>query len=373
MGPIDMKAMGRLLQGNMKEDQPKNVLFAGPNSKTADQEKLNQAKSLQSSGKSRDDIWNQTGWFQDPAKDWVYETPAPKITILPKSENAFSNQEGYNTSGRYGDFFDYKDAFAAYPKLKDAPTDVTKSTSFNGSVGVNGEMSISHSGNPIMGAVRKSYKDGSGDHDGGKFGLNPLIEHETQHLFDQYRKSSYGGAPPNFFKQNGADYKAVKKDAPWMIDDGVKELKNERPELRKWLMENTPKQNGGNADPEEWGKYFEMFARSHYPDELKLLSKSDPDLWSKFNSMKYNFDSGKPGDYARGVMTYATDPTYAASKVPLGLGDYIASMQYGANGTEVLARAAERRAHLNNDQRAARPPWLDYDIDEKKWLKSKPK
>jgi len=48
-------------------------IFAGPTAKTADQAALGKAQELAASGASRDDIWNQTGWFQGVDGKWRFE------------------------------------------------------------------------------------------------------------------------------------------------------------------------------------------------------------------------------------------------------------------------------------------------------------
>lgn len=48
-------------------------MFAGRRAKTADLNALAKAEELASSGASRDAIWNETGWFQGPDKQWRFE------------------------------------------------------------------------------------------------------------------------------------------------------------------------------------------------------------------------------------------------------------------------------------------------------------
>lgn len=48
-------------------------IFAGRRSRTADVGKLKRAERMRDAGANRDDIWNETGWFQDVDGKWKYE------------------------------------------------------------------------------------------------------------------------------------------------------------------------------------------------------------------------------------------------------------------------------------------------------------
>jgi hypothetical protein len=67
-------AFNRLLDNAMPSD-PKNTLniFAGPVAKAADHGALAKAQELAGSGAGREDIWNQTGWFQGTDGKWRFE------------------------------------------------------------------------------------------------------------------------------------------------------------------------------------------------------------------------------------------------------------------------------------------------------------
>lgn len=55
------------------DPQNTTFIFAGPTAKTADHAALSKAEEMASSGASRDDIWNQTGWFQGADGKWRFE------------------------------------------------------------------------------------------------------------------------------------------------------------------------------------------------------------------------------------------------------------------------------------------------------------
>jgi hypothetical protein len=68
------EGVNRLVDSLMPSD-PKNTtfMFAGPTAKTADHAALAKAEEMAASGASRDDIWNETGWFKGTDGKWRFE------------------------------------------------------------------------------------------------------------------------------------------------------------------------------------------------------------------------------------------------------------------------------------------------------------
>lgn len=67
------KIMGAVSE--MAGTKEANATFFGENTKGADKAKLSTARQMAKDGKSRDDIWNATGWFKDNTGQWFYEVP----------------------------------------------------------------------------------------------------------------------------------------------------------------------------------------------------------------------------------------------------------------------------------------------------------
>ncbi|MCP4100851.1 MAG: hypothetical protein GY750_05405 [Lentisphaerae bacterium] len=65
----DIAAIGDALFGIPKA----NATFYGDKAKSADQEKLRDAKIMEGLGKHRDEIWKQTGWGRDESGQWMWE------------------------------------------------------------------------------------------------------------------------------------------------------------------------------------------------------------------------------------------------------------------------------------------------------------
>jgi len=56
-------------------------MFAGPMARTADQEALSRAQQLAQSGSPREQIWNDTGWFQGVDGKWRFEIDDSAATV----------------------------------------------------------------------------------------------------------------------------------------------------------------------------------------------------------------------------------------------------------------------------------------------------
>ena len=101
-------------------------MFAGVNARTADLKNLEKAKKMASKGRSREEIWDETGWFRwedgkgNPVSDWRFE-------ISDASSEAFFNEKVLTPTGRIGtgkkylsnprvsDIFRHPEVYEAYP------------------------------------------------------------------------------------------------------------------------------------------------------------------------------------------------------------------------------------------------------------------
>lgn len=87
------------------EDPSATALFLGERSGTADLQALGVAKAMALDGVDADEIWRQTGWAEDPAGNWFYETddrafklgeknhgPWNKVFSHPELERAYGDR-----------------------------------------------------------------------------------------------------------------------------------------------------------------------------------------------------------------------------------------------------------------------------------------
>lgn len=86
---------------------PKNAvgIFGGRLAKTADQAALARAEKMAAEGLPREQIWNDTGWFQGVDGKWRFE--------IDDSQSALNPQ-----AGKLGNALSHEELYAAYPKMK---------------------------------------------------------------------------------------------------------------------------------------------------------------------------------------------------------------------------------------------------------------
>lgn len=95
--------------------------WAGVLSKTANLQKLEEAKGLLASGKSPQEVWKSSGWGLSPEGKWMYEIPDNRARLradfnnLPKDPKRFNAQQITDMS--LGSIFEHPELKAAYPQL----------------------------------------------------------------------------------------------------------------------------------------------------------------------------------------------------------------------------------------------------------------
>ena len=93
-------------------------VFGGRLARTADQRALRRAEEMTAAGASRDDIWNQTGWFQGQDGKWRFEiddSPSRIERWLTRASD--QGVAGIPLSAPTGEAFRHRALLQAYPDL----------------------------------------------------------------------------------------------------------------------------------------------------------------------------------------------------------------------------------------------------------------
>lgn len=85
-------------------------IFAGANAKTADLDALSRAQQMQKAGATADDIWRETGWFNQHGS-WKYEIDDSASGVNLPDDNVSGVWSNYSTA------IDHPKAFSAYPDM----------------------------------------------------------------------------------------------------------------------------------------------------------------------------------------------------------------------------------------------------------------
>jgi len=104
------EAAGAAMVGGLVSPKPAGALgtFGGRLAKTADQAALARAEEMAAQGIPREQIWNDTGWFQDPSKNWWFEIDDSRIGF---------DKSKIGGGHRVGDALSHDELFATYPDL----------------------------------------------------------------------------------------------------------------------------------------------------------------------------------------------------------------------------------------------------------------
>lgn len=117
---------GLVMGGGYGAAQPGAVgIFGGRLAKTADQAALSRAEDMAAKGASREQIWNDTGWFQGADKKWRFEIDdsGGKIGANAMSELTAGGDHGAVQRTIAGTLH-HKDLYNAYPDLRQIDADV---------------------------------------------------------------------------------------------------------------------------------------------------------------------------------------------------------------------------------------------------------
>jgi hypothetical protein len=100
--------------------------FGGPTALTADKIKLAQAQKMAADGLSRDEIWNQTGWFQGVDGKWRFEIDDSTFSIRPDLLEKHKNANiGSTLTVPLSEAIDAPDLLSAY-NLADTTLDLSR-------------------------------------------------------------------------------------------------------------------------------------------------------------------------------------------------------------------------------------------------------
>ena len=97
-------------------------MFAGRNAATADPKKFARAEEMAEKGRSREDIWKETGLFRwerngEPVSDWKFEVPgSPTVAFNPTYQTP-TGRLRVRKNPVVSDIYSYPELFEAYPGL----------------------------------------------------------------------------------------------------------------------------------------------------------------------------------------------------------------------------------------------------------------
>lgn len=315
-------------------------IFAGKKAKTADLGALMRAEDMLKSGANREDIYNQTGWFKGVDGQWRFEIDDSNTRLTEWSPDhgqaniAWPNRKGPATAMPFEDYMSHPDVERAYfPLREDGP----------------GVFFEDKNGNSRYVAKDDNiYIDifSTGD----KSDQKSITLHELQHAIQSREKFARGGNAEMFYAKD------MTREYLEPIDNRI-----------RFLFESNP----------------------DYANAQRKLNRMYSDLNDKYGKIVYNragsgrsslnFADVPKSEYDEYMMAFKQVNTYPEAseyrvldmkRYTIQNRDNILSpiQQYERLAGETEARTVEKRMNLTKEQRAARPPWLDYDIPEEEQI-----
>jgi hypothetical protein len=292
-------------------------MFAGKMAKTANLDKLAQAEKMAASGAARDAIWGETGWFQAPDGHWKWEINDSGLPLKKRLD-----EKGLFNYPVIGETLPHSDLYSAYPNL----SEIRLVQDFN-----NG--GHYDKGQNVIGV--SPIPDGDFTPVRSRKASSTLL-HELQHGVQRTEGFGVGGMPEEFTQQ--ADAILARDALSWRNE--LLRKKEKMPGADIVALENAAVQD-----------YQKMGAMDWLPSREARDLASQPDI---LHSDKYP-DSTSFNDLKKLVAAYGLDKNTAP---------HDAQKMYRSLAGEAEARAVQARMNLTPEQRAARPPWLDYDVPE---------
>jgi len=192
---------------------PAMAIFAGPLAKTAKLDAKELAEGMERAGRSRDDIWKETGWFKGPEGKWRFE--------IDDSGAKLSNRWAESEPGSYGEItaisrgrnlgeaVKHGDLFNAYPDVGNL--------NYSGSYKYQNSLNKASGGGKFDEMMRQIDIDGQGpSKESARDQVKSSTLHETQHAIQSKEGFARGGNPYQFQKEINAKLDALRREAGMM-------------------------------------------------------------------------------------------------------------------------------------------------------------
>lgn len=224
------------VKSSVVSDGQQLFAFAGERARTADLDALAKARQMEGDGKSREDIWAETGWFRGVDRKWRFE-----IDDSQSGWNWMSGaSEQLDNVGSLGAAYDHQRLFKAYPNLPDLPLGTDAG-------GAGGRYIGAQSGGPRIDVATMETAAGKPWRVPDDY-LRSKLLHEVQHWVQDNEGSSRGGNR----KSGVAAYNEISARINRLIDDAGGNLRNAAPEIRQQVEALQAEQKSLPFDPNEY-------------------------------------------------------------------------------------------------------------------------
>ena len=292
-------------KGNVNtEKTEKRFSFAGERARTADREKMDMAKKMEEEGKTRREIYDETGWFRGADDQWRFEID--------------DSQMQYRYAGVPGisAYLQNTELFEAYPELRNVTIKFEKLK--DGVKGVyNGEK------NEIT--LDESLKEEPGT----------VLLHEIQHAIQKIEGHARGATQGYWERriEKGFDTRtADEKAKEWNLTKQMEKLKRKNPEFYQEMQ--------------ELDSMVPTVPRGRIDWETLEQIEPDPIEWQLYDQRKEQIEE----KYGEEMVWEYIDLKYELDQSRKGSGRTAFDLYYATAG-EIEARDTEKRMHFTKEDR----------------------
>jgi len=277
------------------------------------------AEKMEREGRSREDIWNETGWYRGVDGKWRFEIDdgKSKLRLGLFSKYKFSTSPNIRRSfeGRLGDVLVHPHIFNAYPELRDWKVDISFDVGPDTWGYVDHHTGLVGRASGLTDPATMSIRVSSG------LGVEPTIRtliHEMQHVIQEIEDFSQGGNPGNFRRDRNIPLSESTRENIKSIDEEIADLKKEEDSISEYFRALPDSKKGVGKNVDETRRMNTLRYRiQELKDKKQCVQKTD--------KKKYCFD------------------------------------KYLSLPGEMEARLVQRRLDMNRKQRKDEPPWVTMD------------
>lgn len=286
------------------EKKEKKYSFAGEKARTADREKLDMAKKMEEEGKTRREIYDETGWFRGADDKWRFEID--------------DSQMQYRYAGVPGisAYLQNTELFEAYPELRDVTIKFEKLK--NGVKGI-----YNKEENKIT--LDESLKEEPGT----------VLLHEIQHAIQRIEGHA-SGANREYWErriEEGFDARTAEEKAKeWNLTKQMEDLKRKNPEFYQ--------------DMQELDSMVPTVPRGKIDWETLEEIEPDPIEWQLYDQRREQLEE----KYGEEMVWDYTDLKYELDQSRKGSGRTAFDLYYATAG-EIETRDTEKRMHFTKEDR----------------------
>lgn len=308
---VELSAGQIITQDKWKDNQnrenqgtEKRFSFAGERARTADKDKLKQAKKMEEEGKTRREIYDETGWFRGADDKWRFEID--------------DSQMQYRYAGTRGisAYLQHSELFAAYPELRDVNIKFEKLE--DGLKGL-----YNRKENEIT--LDESLKEAPGT----------VLLHEIQHAIQRIEGHA-SGANSKYWErriEEGFDARTAEEKArEWNLTKQMEELQRKNPEFYQEMQ--------------ELDSMVPTVPRGEIDWETLEQIEPDPIEWQLYDQRREQIEE----KYGEEIFWDYIDLKYRLDQSRKESGRTAFELYYATAG-EIEARDTEKRMHFTKEDR----------------------